>query len=178
MKPGAVFFPPSISFRSKCFKNNSVHLRCRCLTCVLFGRTQQRGCLVFFVSDFFLCCCSSCLPYQEWHDKGFRVHWDGVKRRFTILNVSRQSFVLRGNCSSLATGTLTRYLFLAAAVSPCDAFEETPVHQVYIKKSFYPRLPCSSSATAVSFRLLSAPTCNTTHFSPSPSNALNVRGEK
>lgn len=46
-----------------------------------------------------------CLP-QEWHDKGFRVHWDSVRRRFIILNVSRKSFVLRGSCSSLAQGKI------------------------------------------------------------------------
>eukprot|EP00903_Cladosiphon_okamuranus_P014373 g13344.t1 len=43
---------------------------------------------------------------KEWHDKGFRLHWDPVRRRFTILNVSRRSFVLRGGVSSLATGLL------------------------------------------------------------------------
>lgn len=42
--------------------------------------------------------------FQDWHDKGFRLHWDPVRRRFTILNVSRRSFVLRGGSSSLATG--------------------------------------------------------------------------
>lgn len=35
---------------------------------------------------------------------GFRVHWDGIRRRFTILNVARKKFILRGGCSSLATG--------------------------------------------------------------------------
>ncbi|CAN0523658.1 unnamed protein product, partial [Ectocarpus sp. 12 AP-2014] len=43
---------------------------------------------------------------REWHEKGFRLHWDPVRRRFTIFNVSRRSFVLRGACSSLATALL------------------------------------------------------------------------
>lgn len=47
---------------------------------------------------------------QEWHELGFRVHWDGVQRRFTILNVSKRSFVLRGSNSSLATGTCFLYI--------------------------------------------------------------------
>lgn len=54
------------------------------------------------------------LTNQEWHDKGFRLHWDPVRRRFTILNVSRRSFVLRGGNSSLATGEKLFFFYSVA----------------------------------------------------------------
>lgn len=58
---------------------------------------------------------------QEWHEQGFRVHWDGVRRRFTILNVSKRSFVLRGSSSSLATGTYFLYIVEGVLV-PFESF--------------------------------------------------------